>query len=229
MRIITMILLVLSPALALAQWSNSGSRAQTWEFSVGAIYQDSLSVGGAGVDSGANVPNTSSLSVSDEWGFTVNGTYNFTDHLAVGVDLDFLRPRYDLTLVPDDPNASALRVNHKASQFNGRIKGTYNLFTSAFTPFVDIGIGWSNFDSNVVSGPPVTGCWWHPWWGYVCSNYYNTFSSTEFSYGAGVGLRYELLGDGIIKAAYNYWELDSGGQSTDFTLEGLRVEFAWRF
>ena len=229
MRVLSIFLLFLSPALALAQWSSNGSRAQTWEFSVGAIYQDSLSVGGTGTDGGASVPNASSLSVSDEWGFTFNGTYNFNDHLAMGLDLDFLRPGYEATLVPDDPNQSPIRINHTASQFNGRIKGTYNLFKSSFTPFVDLGVGWSNFDSNVASGPPITGCWWHPWWGYICSNYFRTFSSTEFSYGAGLGLRYELLGDGIIKAAYNYWELDSGGQSSDFALEGFRVEFAWRF
>jgi opacity protein-like surface antigen len=229
MRILAIFLLFLSPALALAQWSNSGSRAQTWEISIGAIYQDSLSVGGTATDSGASVPNSSSLSVKDDWGFTFNATYNFNDHMALGVDFDYLRPRYDVNLVPDDPNESSIRINHTASQFNGRIKGTYNLFKSSFTPFVDLGVGWSNFDSNVTSGPPITGCWWHPWWGYVCSNYYDTFSSTKFSYGAGIGARYELLGDGIIKVAYNYWELDSGGQSSDFTLEGLRIEFAWRF
>ena len=229
MRILAIFMLVLSPALALAQWSNSGGRSQTWEFSVGAIYQDSFSVGGTATDGGARVPNTSSLDVSGQLGFTFNGTYNFTDHLALGVDFDFLRPDYTATLVPDDPNEDTLRINHTASQFNGRIKGTYNLMDGSFTPFVDVGIGWSNFDSNVADGPPVTGCWWHPWRGYICSNYFSTFSSTEFSYGAGLGLRYELLGDGIIKAAYNYWELDSGGQSSDFALEGFRVEFAWRF
>jgi opacity protein-like surface antigen len=229
MRILAICLLVLSPALALAQWSNSGGRAQTWEFSVGAIYQDSLSVGGTGTDGDANQPNTSSLSVGDEWGFTFNGTYNFTDHLALGADFDFLRPNYDLRLASDDPNVDPIRVRHTASQFNGRIKGTYNILKGNFTPFVDLGIGWTNIDSNVADGPPVTGCWWHPWWGYICSNYYRTFSSTEFSYGAGLGLRYELLGDGVIKASYNYWELDSGCQSGDFSLEGARIEFAWRF
>ena len=229
MRAQLVCLFFLMPIAALAQWSNSGSRADSWEVSVGAIYQRSESVGGSGSDSMAMVSNSSSLRVEDEWGYTFNGTYFFTDHLALGVDLDFIRPRYQATLVPDDANLNPVTINHRASQFNGRIKGSYLFSKNAFSPFVELGLGWSNFDSNVASGPPITGCWWHPWWGYVCSNFYDTFSSTEFTYGAGVGLRYELLGDGVIKASYSYWELDSGGQSSDFGLEGARLEFAWRF
>lgn len=229
MRTFVLAFVFLMPALASAQWGNSGSRAQSWEFSIGAIYQRSETVGGTGTDSGASVPNTSSLRVDDEWGWAFNGTYFFTDHLALGVDLDFIRPRYEATLVPDDPTDNPISLSHRASQFNGRIKGTWLFSEKSFTPFVDAGIGWSNFDSNVASGPPVTGCWWHPWWGYVCSNFFNTFSSTEFTYGFGAGIRYELLGQGVLKASYNYWELDSGGQSSDFGLEGARLEFAWRF
>jgi opacity protein-like surface antigen len=228
MRTLVLLAALLGPAVALAQWGVP-QRAGSWELSVGAIYQFGQTVGGEATDSGASVPNSSALQVKDRWGYTFNGTYNLSSHFGIGVDLDFLRPDYNLTLVPDNPALSPVQVNHRASQFNGRIKGTWTFSEKAFSPFVDAGIGWTNVDSNIADGPPVTGCWWHPWWGYICSNFYNTFSSTEFTYGLGVGLRYDIDGGGFIKASYNYWELDSGGLSEDFAFESARIEYGWRF
>jgi opacity protein-like surface antigen len=228
MRTSIIIFALFAPVLALAQFGPSG-RADSWEVSIGAFNQVSQNLGGEDSDPGAAVPNSSSLDIDSEWGYTFNVTYNFTEHLALGADLDWIRPRYELTLVPDDPLENAVSLKHRASQFNGRLKGTYTFSANNFSPFVDLGIGWTRFDSNVADGPPVTGCWWHPWWGYICENFYSTFSSTEFTYGTGVGLRYDFSGGGAIKASYNWWWLDSGGKSDDFSLEAFRLEYAWRF
>jgi opacity protein-like surface antigen len=229
MRISIILFTFFAPALALAQFGLNPDRAQSWEMSIGAFNQSSISVGGASNDPAATVPNSSSLSLDSEWGFSFNATYNFTDHLALGMDLDWVRPRYDVTLVPDDPLEDTVEIRHRGSQFKGRFKGTYTFSENNFTPFVDVGLGWTRFDTNVADGPPVTGCWWHPWWGYICENFYSTFSSTEFTYGTGVGLRYDLSGGGVLKASYNYWWLDSGGKSDDFSLDAFRIEYGWRF
>ena len=96
-------------------------------------------------------------------------------------------------------------------------------------PYIEAGIGWSFIDSNVASGPPQGFCWWHPWWGYICESFVDTFSSTEFSYGAGVGVWNELIGNSFIKASYNVWALDTDGSRADPQLETFRIEYGWRF
>jgi len=42
------------------------------------------------------------------------------------------------------------------------------------------------------SGPPGFGCWWDPWLGYICTPCQSTRTSNEFSYQAGVGLRWDV-------------------------------------
>jgi opacity protein-like surface antigen len=145
----------------------------------------------------------------------------------VGADLEWLSPDYKATLLNDQGETTI--IDHKFSQFNGRIKATYNFSDGPFTPYVEGGFGWTYVDSNVADGPPITGCWWHPWYGYICNGYYNTFTETSFSYGGALGLRYKLRGGTIIKLSYNNWEIDGSGEAPDPTLNAVRLEFAWGF
>jgi hypothetical protein len=141
-----------------------------------------------------------------------------------------LRPDYTAVLVSDGvfpPETSV--IDHEFSQFNGRIKGVFNFSEGPLTPYVEGGFGWSYFDSNVADGPPQTGCWWHPYWGYICNNYYSTFTETSFSYGGAVGLRYQMPGGTFLKGSYNVWDLDSLGEASDSTISSFKVEFGWSF
>ncbi len=197
------------------------NRANSWEWSFAVLYQESKSMSSEG---------GSSLRVDDDFGIGINIGYNFSNHLTLGVDLDWMSPDYRAVLVDDTVvPADTTTINHEFSQFNGRIKGTYSFLDGPFMPFVEAGIGWSYFDSNVLDGPPITGCWWHPWWGYICSNFYSTFSETTFTYGAGLGFRYRFRGDTFLKASYNVWELDGIGNVSDSTISGARIEFGWGF
>ncbi|NIS88569.1 MAG: outer membrane beta-barrel protein [Woeseiaceae bacterium] len=229
MRTLVVALFSLLPAIASAQsFGTSASGAGYWDFSIGAIYQDSLSVGGKGGTQTAT-PDTSSLSVDSELGFGLNFSYNFSNHFALGLDIDYINPDYKATIVSEDPQDPAVIIDHELTQWNFRLKGTWNFTDGPLVPFVDFGYAWTNVDSNVADGPPITGCWWHPWWGYICENFYTTFSSTETSWGGGVGLRYDLRGQSYLKLSWNRWELDSGGNSDDLTLESARLEYGWRF
>lgn len=220
MRKLIIAAIFLAPALTAAQGFGSSSRAQSWDFALNAIYQGSESVGGE---------NASSLDVKSAWGFGFAFDYHFNERFSLGADLDFLRPDYTAVLVEDAIAPVQTTINHELSQFNGRIIGTFNMMDGPLVPYIDAGFGWTYVDSNVADGPPITGCWWHPWWGYICSNYYNTFSSTETTYGAGLGIRYEIRGGSFIKASYNYWKLNSGGASDDFNLASARLEYGWNF
>ena len=209
-------LLIALPCISTAQ----SNRSDTWDVSVSAIFQDGKSIGGEG---------SSSLNMKSDTGIGVNFAYNFSSKLSLGMDFEFLKPSYTAVLVDALGVGQDTVINHKMSQFNGRIKGNVNFLDGPFTPFLEGGLGWSYFDSNVADGPPVVGCWWHPYWGQICDGYYNTFNDTLFSYGAGAGLRYEFIGGLFVKASYNYWEMDGLGRAEDSAFEAARIEFGGSF
>jgi opacity protein-like surface antigen len=217
MRILAIaVLLVALTGISHAQ----GSRSKTWELSVSGIYQDSKRLGG---------DNGSSVDIDSELGFGFSLAYNLSSKLSLGGDFEFIRPDYTAVLIAENPGEEDIVINHEMYQFNGRFKGTYNFVDGPLTPFVEAGLGWSYFDSNVTDGPPTTGCYWHPWWGYICNNFYSTFDDTLFSYGAGVGLRYEFSGGSFLKATYNHWEMDGMGDSSDAAFNAAKLEFGWSF
>ena len=215
-NLVLAVLLIAVPCISTAQ----STRSQNWEVSVSAIFQDSKSIGGEG---------TSSLDIDTETGFGINFAYNFNSRLAIGMDFEFLKPDYSAVLIDENGVLPDIVIDHEISQFNGRLKGNFNFAEGPFTPFVEAGLGWTYFDSNVIDGPPTTGCWWHPWWGYICENFYSTFDDTLFSYGVGAGLRYEFISGSFIKASYNYWEMDGLGRAEDSAFEAGRIEFGWGF
>jgi len=210
------LLLLAAPGISFAQ----SNRAGTWEWSVIGIYQDSSSSGGAG---------GSSLAVDSDWGLGFGFNYNLNNRFAVGADLEWVSPDYTAILVSDEVPPQLETVRHSLSQFNGRIKGTWNIMDGPFTPYLEGGIGWTYIDSNVADGPPSTGCWWHPWWGPICSSFWNTFDTTEFSYGGAIGLRYIMRGGTMLKFSVNHYELDTGGDRANPTLNAARLEVAWSF
>lgn len=83
--------------------------------------------------------------------------------------------------------------------------------------------------SNAAKGPPVTGCWWHPYWDYVCFRYYRALSATDSSYGGTVAVRYEFKGGEHILPTYGLHLLDIGGQSESPQLDAFKVQYGARF
>jgi opacity protein-like surface antigen len=220
MRILVTAMLLITLSVTANAQNNTGKRAYSWEWTVSGIFQESKGIGSE---------NSSSIDVDSDVGFGLNMSYNLSNKLAVGFDLEFLRPKYEAVLVDDLGQEDDIVIRHNMSQFNGRIKGTFNLIDGPFTPFLEAGLGWSYFDSNIADGPPIVGCWWHPIWGYICDGYYRTYSDTLFSYGAGAGLRYQFIGGSFVKASYNVWELDGLGKASDSAFGAARLEFGWKF
>ncbi|MDH4071755.1 MAG: porin family protein [Gammaproteobacteria bacterium] len=212
-RTIALLIFMLLPVLASAQ--NYGNK---WEWSVAGIYQESGSTGTVG---------GSSLEIDSAVGLGFSFNYFFNPRLMLGADFEWLSPDYRATLLDDQGMTSV--IDHELTQFNGRIKGTYNFIDGPLSPFIEAGFGWTYVDSNVADGPPIVGCWWHPWWGYICDGYYDTFNETSFSYGGALGVRYRLRGGTVLKLSYNNWEIDGSGEAPDPTLNAFRLEAAWGF
>ena len=208
-------LLIALPTISSAQ----SSRAGAWETSFSVIFQESADFDGQG---------GSSLDVNSDTGFGFTFALNINPKLSVGMDLEYLQPRYSATLVDDTGVGDDIVIDHKFTQWNTRFKGTWNMIDGPFTPYIEAGFGWSYFDTNVTNGPPQTGCYWTPW-GYFCDSYYNTYNDYVFSYGAGVGLRYEFRGGAFLKGSYNYWDLDGISATNGAALTSGKLEIGFMF
>lgn len=220
-KIIVAVILIVFSTVA---WSQGYDRAQHWDLSIGALYMGSESIGGGG----AQGQQSSSLEIDDDWGLGFTFGYNFTNHWALSFDLNFLTPRYQATLVPEDPADSPETFSHQMDMFSGLVRGTYNILQGPITPFIDLSAGFTYIDSNVADRPPTTGCWWDPWWGYVCQTFASTYNDTRFSYGGGFGVRWDIGSDMFFRATYSIMTLDMGN-SSDPLLDIGRLDIGWRF
>ncbi len=220
MRALLCVICCLSvPGLAMAQGYGSGSdKRGTWEWSLAAVVQDAEETGSSG---GSRVDIDEAIGI----GFGIG--YYLSNRLVIGGDFEYLAPDYSATLIDD--NGDITQFDHELTQLNLRFKGAFYLLEGPFSPYAELGAGWTYVDSNVADGPPIVGCWYHPWFGYICDGYYETFDETSFSYGGALGLRYRFQGGTILKLSYNHYEVDGSGDSPDPSLNAARLELAWNF
>ena len=221
-RILLAVLLLLMAGSAWSQGAfrfGPDERAGEWNLSIGATYQGSEFINGEG---------GSSVDLSDDWGFLFNVGYNINNHFMLSGEFIFQTPKYEFTAIPQDPNDDIVNISARADFFSGLFKGTWHILDGNFTPFIDASIGFTYIDSRVADGPPQTGCWWHPWWGYICSQFWNTYDDTRFNYGGGAGLRWDVSRGVFLRASYSILFIDASNQS-DPSLDVGRFEVGWRF
>ena len=221
MRQVALLFLLLP--LASVSWSldlnQPSDRANTWELGLLVNRMGSWDITG---EKGSSVDVDSDTG----WGFSL--AYNANEHLNFGFDFTHNSQSYDLTIVPADPVGPATTLSHKLTNDNFSLNMTYNLLARDLTPFVRAGLGWSDLDSNITDGSGGVVCWWDPWWGYVCSNYYSTYSETSFSYSVGAGLRWDVGTRFSLKASVNqrWMDIDHVDDTSDIYFGQL--EFVWR-
>ena len=211
-RIAFIVLLIAASSTVLAQYDNqkkqrsqspSGSRNGRFETSVILAYQkgtDKAFEGG------------STLDIDDEsgWGFSIG--WNWTENLNVAYRLMSTEPKYMATIVPEGDPGGRQTVEHTLSKYSHQFNATHNFSEKAFTPFIAGGLGWAKIDSNVPTGGLEGGCWWDPWWGYICFADWETYNTSKFSYNLGLGVRWDFSTAVFTRAAFNmeFVTLDSG-------------------
>ncbi|MYM63060.1 porin family protein [Pseudomaricurvus sp. HS19] len=217
--LMTMVLLSLTSTCWSLELGQPSDRANTWELGLLVNRMGDWEVSG---ENGSSVD----VDADTGWGFSVG--YNVNEHLNFGFGFTHNYQSYDLTIVPQDPAGPATTLNHKLTNDTFALNMTYHLLARELTPFVTAGLGWSDLDSNVSDGDSGVVCWWDPWWGYVCSNYYSTYSETSFSYNLGAGLRWDMGSSFSLKASINqrWMDLDRVDKTVD-SYVGL-LEFVWR-
>jgi len=215
-RVALIALLILTSTTVLAQYdhprkerSQAGSRDGRWEGSVILAFQTGLDESYEG---------GSELNIDSTLGWGVSFAWNWTDKWNLSYRLVSTSPKYSALIVPEDPNIVPTLVDHKMSKYSHQLNVTYNFSRKAFTPFVAAGVGWTKLDSNVPSAPPQTGCWWDPWWGYICVTDWRTYTASEFSYNLGAGLRWDINNALFTKATYTREFFDAENGSVNFDM-----------
>ena len=203
-----------APALA------QQDRSDMWEFGVLLNNFSSESLDGS---------NGSSLDVDSSTGWGLSMNYNFNNHFALGGEFTWNRPDYSAVFVPTDPTEDPETVNYELDIFGVNLKGVWNIIDGPITPYIEAGLGWADIDSNIISQPPITGCWWDPWWGYICDSFYSTYGKTQESYNYAVGIRWDMDSGMTLKASYGVLEIDTGKTTDDASLDAIRAELSWRF
>ena len=170
----------------------------------------------------------SGIRIGSDVGWGITGGYHFTNRLAVMANWTWGKPSYDATRVLEDTGETDT-ISASLDVDTLQVKGVFYFLEGPLTPFIEAGLGWTYIDSNIVDGPPTTGCWWDPWWGYICQDFFDTYSETRTSYSAAVGIRWDLRTDITLSGSIGVLEVDTSRATEDASLETFRVDLAWRF
>lgn len=204
--------------LAGATAADAQDREGRWEFSLGTFYQLGTSIESEG----------GSTDTDNDFGFELGTSYNFTDNLAVNLGLQWAGVGYDATGYDED--GDPFGITGKFDEFILSANLIYHFTDNQLTPYVGAGIGWTWIDSNIVDGPPSGGCWWDPWWGYVCYTSYPTKTKSAFSYQATLGLRYTFDSDNIfMRLGYTSQWMDFDNASGTPRFDVVILDIGWLF
>jgi hypothetical protein len=197
-------------------------RAQKWQGSIPLTFT-----------SGANYDkNGTSVDLNDDLGWGFGFGYNVNERFLVGSNFTWLSASYEATGAIFDnsgnPTGTTFDVSGTLDATNWQIFGQYNILKGKITPFLQASFGWTWIDSNIPTGLPQTGCWWDPWYGYICNTYQPTYESTPFAYGAAAGVHAEIGDRFYLEGSYNYLWVDSDNAGT-LGFDGFRLNVGWMF
>lgn len=220
-------LLILISSSVLAQYdhprkklSKSGSRDGRWEGSVILAFQTGLDQSYEG---------GSELSVDSTMGWGLSFAWNWTEKWNLSYRYQSTNPNYTALIVPEEGSIEVPRtIEHDMSKSTHQFNVTYNFSRKAFTPFVVAGVGWSKLDSNVpTTAVPGVGCWWDPWWGYICFADWKTYKTSQFTYNLGAGLRWDINNMLFTKASYvrEFLSSENGSINLDTAVLELGLMF----
>ncbi|NRB39089.1 MAG: outer membrane beta-barrel protein [Pseudomonadales bacterium] len=219
-------LLLASPQSHAQMYRLAEDRAGKWETSLMWKYQDAA-------DISHKNGNRVEFSSADRWGFTLG--YNPSNHFNVHWAFSYLKPGYTANIAQEnlpplkpgeDPYPHPATIDHTASVVSNQLNFAYNILKGKFTPYISAGLGWTNIDSNIVSGGGIICSPYYPYW---CSTYTNTFNDTNFSYNVGAGIRWDIDRDTFIRAGISQEYVDMSGISGSTpTFNTGQFEFGFR-
>lgn len=221
MRVLALIACV---ALATPAVAQAMDREGSWETTFGILFQNS---------SDADFQGGTTAEFDSDTSFVFGLGYHYTDNLEFGGRLGIGKTDYNASIATDvngDGGQDGFVDVRGDLEFTTLLlDATWNFMSGPFSPFVTGAIGWSWVDTNIATGPPQTGCWWDPWWGYVCSSFQDTRTLDGFSYQLGAGARYDITDTVAVHGSYRIqWiDFDKAKGTPDF--DGFQLSFGWKF
>ncbi|HMK29765.1 MAG TPA: outer membrane beta-barrel protein [Steroidobacteraceae bacterium] len=197
----------------------SGPSAGAWEFTLGPVYTLSKSV---------NFEGGSSAKLESSVGGRFGIAYYLTDEFSFGGDFAYGRPNLTANVIGANGTANFVE-NGRATINSFNFTGTYHLLDGAIRPFALLGVGWNWVSTDIASGPPVAGCWWDPWWGYICSGYQPTHGASSLTGQLGLGVQLNFNESFAVNVDYRetWIQLQNANGTPGFgNIEAL---FIWRF
>jgi opacity protein-like surface antigen len=205
-------------AAAQMGYGSTGAAAGDWEFGIGPVFIQSKDIDFKG-GSTVHVDSTTGVKIRTAW-------YVSPD-LAIGFNFGW---------AGTDFNATNVKQNGSTFLQNGHLDFSTLMFDAVYTfgqrpikPLISAGLGWNWLNTNIASGPPQTGCWWDPWWGYICSGYQPTVGSNSFTYQLGAGLQFNLSRSFLVDLDYRYTWIQVSNANGTPGFSNVELLFIWRF
>ena len=214
--LITLSLILLSVVSTNAQAAFNDSRVKKWEFFLApqVINSKALQFEHGGE---ANISKRSSLA----FGFG----YNLNSNIELGGRFSSSSSSMSGTIIKDDGEDTAVPFTSNLYTSSINFDFTYNILSGPFTPYVTANLGYTYLDSGIPTGNIGTGCGWYFGW-YYCGPVAQTFTTSEFNYGAGLGLRYDFNRKLYIKGGVSKNIIDINSTNTpDFTIYQFIIGF----
>ncbi len=202
-----------------SQYSGPAPRARRWEAHAGLAFQQSSS---------ADFKGGTTVDVHSGTDFLLGVGYNYSDHLAFGGSFSFDQKDYDAKVAGDTPG-EVFPVKGSLDSMALMVDVTYYFLKGPLTPFLVGGLGWSKVDTNISTAPPDVGCWWDPWYGYLCTSFPNTKKIDGLAYELGLGLRYDINATWVADGTYKMkWvDFDNATGTPDFS--AFLLSLGWKF
>ncbi|MBP2683091.1 MAG: putative Lipoprotein [Deltaproteobacteria bacterium] len=172
-----------------------------------------------------------SIDTDDDLGFGMGFGYNFTNKFALHADWSWASMNYNAKINTTDSAGNPTGTTTASGTLDSStlaLNLSYYFLDGPLTPFVLGGIGWTWVDSNIPSGLPTGGCWWDPWYGYICTTYQETYAKDYFSYSLGLGGRWDVSPGFFLRGSVVWQWMDTGkAGTTDFP--GGRLDIGFLF
>jgi opacity protein-like surface antigen len=213
-----------SPALAQTAgsfWTAESYRKGRWEFMLSPQYTLSRNLGFEG---------GTTAKVEDTFGFGTQFNYNFSDHVSLGGLFSWSRPDYQASLQPaaGNPTPATRSISGTLETSTFGMVLTYNVLSGPLTPYVDAMVAGTYVNTDIAAGPPVAGCFWDPWYGYICGATQPTKYDTFLAYGVGGGLRWDVNGSYFVRGGFRQQFVDLSHTGTpSFSI--FKLDFGVKF
>lgn len=210
---------VVAPAEAGGPQPLQMEQSGPWQARLGARYQPTTDVD---FDGGSTVEFNSSTA------FLVGLGYALSEHFEIGANLSYDDRDYEALLAGDAANET-FPVRGTVETTGVMFDLSYYFLTGRIRPFVSTGAGWSFVDTNLPTAPPQVGCWWNPWYGYICEGFQETKDVDGFAYQAGAGVNVRVNSTISVTGSYQMNWVDYPKADGTPTFDAIQLILHWAF